>query len=101
MRRSANHNQIKLAATLAPLYNIPDAEIIAHCAKGYARFYYSRALRKFMRAFALAKEDFKPLEKHLERQLKKANKNLLPCVSVLATYLQTGKAPVFTLSFER
>lgn len=95
------HNELRLAAMLAPQYNIPDAQIIARREEGNVYFRYSRALRKFMRSLALSKEDFKPLEAYLTRKLKKGEKNLLPFVTILATYLETGKAPVFTLSFQQ
>lgn len=101
IRLGSAHNELRLAASLAPAYNVAGAQIIAHRVKGKVYFHYSSALKKFMKSLSLAKEDFKPLETYLQCQLKKGKKNLLPFVTILATYFETGKAPVFTLSFSQ
>lgn len=101
IRAVNGHNEIKIAATLAPAYSYPKAQVLVSRLKGRTHFSYSKPLRKFMKSLSLTKSDFKPLETYLKGQLSSARTNLVPFVTNLATYLQTGTAPVFTLSFQQ
>lgn len=94
------HKEIVLSLELAPSFNLPGVELRATYKHGRTNFAYSKALRAFMKSLNLTKKDFRPFERYLRGQITKARKDLVPFIALLATYLQTGIAPEFTLDVE-
>lgn len=92
--------KLKLAAILGQQFGLDSAEVVAQVKHHKKKVTYSKQFLQFMKENQFTKDDFKPLEDSLLKQVKKAEKKPELFLEMLQAYLTSGQAPDFTVTIE-
>ena len=91
--------KVQLAAVLQPQFGLNGAEIVAIIKGRKQRFRYSRQLERFIRDLKPNKENFRPLEKYLAKQIRKGEKNIALPLTQINENIVNGTAESFTVTY--